>query len=69
MRFVAMTFAGLIGVATIAAMAGPAASGANAGLEMKQAQAAPSCPPGSHWVPEGYVGNGKFREGHCEPNN
>jgi hypothetical protein len=27
--------------------------------------AAPRCPPGSWWVPEGYQRKGKWKPGHC----
>ena len=27
--------------------------------------AAPKCPPGSWWIPEGYQRKGKWKPGHC----
>ncbi len=41
-----------------------AANGDRPGFLAAQA-AAPRCPPGSWWVPEGYQRKGKWKPGHC----
>ncbi len=41
-----------------------ASNGDRQGFLAAQA-AAPRCPPGSWWVPEGYQRKGKWKPGHC----
>jgi hypothetical protein len=62
MHLFSVTLAGLMGLASIATMAGctPPASAPPAGAPVAQA-----CPAGVPWVPDGYA-NGKWVPAHCQ---
>jgi hypothetical protein len=49
----------------IPADAGVTSSKYEFGAGQAMMTAAPKCPPGSWWIPEGYQRKGKWKPGHC----